>query len=74
MIFCVFIDSQRYCDMEKNYQYFKCRSVVENKGGASGDAADRDHKDPKRVKNYRNFERQWQNKLKKSYRKIHQDA
>lgn len=54
---CFYIDSQRYCDMEKNYQYFKCRSVVENKGGASGDTADRDHKDPKRVKNYRNFER-----------------
>ena len=43
--------------MEKNYQYFKYRSVVDNKGGAFGDTADRDHKDPKRAKNDRNFER-----------------
>ena len=43
--------------MENNYQYFKCRSVSDYKGGATGDGADRDHLHPKRVKNYRNFEK-----------------
>jgi len=49
-------DSQRYVNMENNYQYFKCRSKSDYKGGAAGDIEDRNHKDPKRVKNYKNFE------------------
>jgi hypothetical protein len=46
----------------------KCRSVVDNKGGAAGDRIDRDHKNPKQIKNYKNFENQWQNKIRKCYR------
>jgi hypothetical protein len=34
----------------------KCRSVVDNKGGAVGDRIDRDHKNPKMIKYYKNFE------------------
>ena len=40
------IDSQRYVDMENNYQYFKCRSISDYKGGATGDSVDRDHLNP----------------------------
>jgi hypothetical protein len=43
--------------MENNYQYFKCRATSDYKGGATGDIEDRNHKDPKRVKNYKNFEK-----------------
>ena len=64
-------DSQRYINVENNYQYLKCRSMINNKGGANGDIADRDHTNPLRVKNYRNYEKQIQSKLKKGYRKIH---
>jgi len=67
-------DSQRYINVENNYQYLKCRSMANNKGGANGDQADRDHTDPMRVKNYKNYEKQIASKLKKGYRKIHQDA
>ena len=42
-----YLDSQRYVNNENNYQYMKCRSVVDNKGGAAGDRIDRDHKNPK---------------------------
>jgi hypothetical protein len=39
----------------------KCRSVVDNKGGAAGDRIDRDHKNQKQIKNYKNFENQFSN-------------
>ena len=39
-------DSQRYVNMDNNYQYMKCRSLVNYKGGANGDKIDRDHSDP----------------------------
>ena len=31
--------------------------MVNNKGGANGDQADRDHANPQRLKNYKNYER-----------------
>ena len=57
--------------MDNNYQYMKCRSIHNYKGGANGDKIDRDHSDQTRIKNFKNYEKQWQNKLKKGYRKIH---
>lgn len=43
--------------MENNYQYLKARSMISNKGGANGDQADRDHANPQKLKNYRNYEK-----------------
>lgn len=57
-------DSEKYVLMENNYQYMKCRSQSHNKGGASGDRADRDHKNPDRVKHYQNYEKQWATRLR----------
>ena len=34
----------------------KCRSVVDSKGGAVGDSIDRNHKNIKQIKYYKNFE------------------
>ena len=42
--------------MENNYQYMSCRGAQDYKGGASGDAADRNFKDQSRVKYYKNYE------------------
>ena len=45
------------------------------KGGAVGDKIDRNHnKKSSNVKYYKNFESQLQTKIKKGYRKMHQDA
>lgn len=64
-------DSQRYVDMDNNYQYMVCRNKQSNKGGASGDRVDRDHKyNSEMIKNYVNNEPDWQKKIKESYRKI----
>ena len=57
-------DSQRYVNMENNYQYFKCRSLADYKGGAAGDKIDRNHKQQCKVKYYKNFEMQIQNRFK----------
>jgi len=68
------IDSQRYVNVEQDYQYFKCRSASDYKGGANGDKIDRDHRQTSHVKYYKNFEKQLQARIKKGYRRIHQDA
>ena len=48
-----------------------CRNKQSNKGGASGDRVDRDHKyNSEMIKNYTNNEPDWQIKIKESYRKI----
>ena len=57
--------------MENNYQYLKCRSVSDYKGGAGGDRIDRNLKDQSKIRNYKNLESEWQYRLKRGYRKIH---
>ena len=52
-------DSQRYVNMDNNYQYMKCRSVVNYKGAANGDIIDRNHADQSKIKNFKNYEKQW---------------
>lgn len=61
-------------NVEHDYQYFKCRSFSDYKGGAVGDKIDRNHKKFSNVKYYKNFESQLQTQIKKGYRKMHQDA
>jgi hypothetical protein len=70
----IIVDSQRYVNVEQDYQYFKCRSVSDYKGGAAGDKIDRNHKKSSNVKYYKNFENQLSMQLKRGYRKVHQDA
>jgi hypothetical protein len=67
-------DSERYVNMENNYQYFSCRALSDCKGGAAGDKIDRNHKGQQNIRNYKNNEKFQQNILRNSYRKIHQDA
>lgn len=42
--------------MEANYNFLKCRSLVDQKGGANGDRIDRNHKDVDATKYYKNCE------------------
>ena len=60
--------------MENNYQYLTCRALSDSKGGAAGDQIDRNHKEQQMIRNYKNNEKNQQNLLRNSYRKIHQDA
>lgn len=38
-------DSERYVNIDNNYQYMKCRSIINYKGAANGDTIDRNHAD-----------------------------
>jgi hypothetical protein len=68
------VDSERYIRMDNNFNFFKCRSDLEQKGGANGDRVDRNHKDPEALKNYQNHESEMVEQLLESYSKIHTDA
>lgn len=45
--------------MDNNYQYMKCRSVVNYKGAANGDSIDRNHAEQSKIKNFKNYEKHW---------------